>query len=1048
MRVERVISVFVLFIVFCLSLSHAANANAASATDPVFAYTRDQLISLRQDVPEHSAVLSDIPAELRRGKTKRGCRGGAKVREKRVRKGKQSGELQRRRYKPYLPSVVMGNVRSLDNKMDELTARVRNNREFRECSLMCFTETWMHERIPDSAVDVAGFSSVRADRTRRESGKSKGGGLAVFVNERWCHPNHIVVKERVCSPDIELLAVGLRPYYLPREFSHVIAIVVYIPPSANATTACDVIHSVTAGLQTMHQDAFVLILGDFNHVSLNRTLLTFSQFVDCPTRGNKTLDLLYANVKEAYSCTAIPPLGRSDHNLVYLQPTYLPLVKRQPATVRIVREWSKEASAALQDCMETTDWEVLCEPHGVDIDNLTDCVTEYINFCVDCTVPVKSIRCFPNNKPWVTKDIKALLNEKKKAFRLGDKEAAKEVQRRLTAKLKEGKDRYRKKLEQDLQQNNSRYVWRGMKNITGFKTSSPSTDGDVERANQFNLFFNRFDSRPLPSFSSSTTAFNELSAPASSTSVMPNCSTSSYLSPSPSSIIYRDSLSNSFNLFSSSSPIIVPTTASTSSLPAIVDLDTHKPSITITEDQVRRELRRLHPAKAPGPDGLTTHVLKLCASQLSGVLLRIFNLSLSIKKVPVLWKTSCLVPVPKKARPNAPSDYRPVALTSHSMKVFERLVLDTLRPLVRSAQDSLQFAYQAKIGVEDAIIYLLYRAYSHLDKPGASLRITFFDFSSAFNTIQPARLGSKLSAMQVHAPLVAWIMDYLTDRPQYVRLQGCKSDTVLCSTGAPQGTVLSPLLFTLYTSDFQYNTEGCHLQKFSDDSAIVGCIKGGDDLEYRMAVNSFVDWCELNQLKLNIQKTKELVVDLRRSRPLITPLSIRGVDVEIVQDYKYLGVHIDNKLDWSKNSLVTYRRGQSRLYFLRRLRSFRVCNIMLRMFYESVVASAIFYAVVCWGGSMKVADMKRLNKLIRKAGSVVGEELDNMETVVERRTLSRLRSIMDNEDHPLYNVVDELRSTFSHRFTSLKCSTERHRKSFLPTAIRLYNSSLSHSPSQ
>lgn len=287
--------------------------------------------------------------------------------------------------------------------------------------------------------------------------------------------------------------------------------------------------------------------------------------------------------------------------------------------------------------------------------------------------------------------------------------------------------------------------------------------------------------------------------------------------------------------------------------------------------------------------------------------------------------------------------------------------------------------------VNDALMHLLYRAYSHLDKVGASLKITFFDFSSAF-------------------------MDYLTDRPQYIRLQGCKS--ARC-TGASQGTVLSPFLFTLYTFDFQYNTEGCHLQKFSDDSAIVGCIKGEDDLEYRIAVDSFVHWCELNQLKLNIQKTKELVVDLRRSRPPVTPLSIRGVDVEIVQDYKYLGVHIDNKLDWSKNSLVTYKRGQSRLDFLRRLRSFRVCNIMLRMFYESVVASPIFYAVVCWGGSMKVADMKRLNKLIRKAGSVVGEELDNMETVVERRTLSRLRSIMDNVYHPLYNVVDELRSTFS-----------------------------------
>lgn len=68
----------------------------------------------------------------------------------------------------------------------------------------------------------------------------------------------------------------------------------------------------------------------------------------------------------------------------------------------------------------------MCGLHGEDIDSITDCVTEYINFCVDKCVPVKPIRCFPNNKPSISKDIQTLLNEKKEAFR-----SAKEVQRRL-----------------------------------------------------------------------------------------------------------------------------------------------------------------------------------------------------------------------------------------------------------------------------------------------------------------------------------------------------------------------------------------------------------------------------------------------------------------------------------------------------------------------------------------------------------------------------------------------------------------------------------------
>src|SRR4029434_522533 len=78
---------------------------------------------------------------------------------------------------------------------------------------------------------------------------------------------------------------------------------------------------------------------------------------------------------------------------------------------------------------------------------------------------------------------------------------------------------------------------------------------------------------------------------------------------------------------------------------------------------------------------------------------------------------------------------------------------------------------------------------------------------------------------------------------------------------------------------------------------------------------------------------------------------IGGVSVEVVKTYKYLGVHLDSKLDWSTNIDAIYKKGQRRLYFLRRLRSFNVCNKLLCMFHQSAVASVLFYAVVCWAGS-------------------------------------------------------------------------------------------------
>ncbi|TWW53956.1 hypothetical protein D4764_0170350 [Takifugu flavidus] len=437
--------------------------------------------------------------------------------------------------------------------------------------------------------------------------------------------------------------------------------------------------------------------------------------------------------------------------------------------------------------------------------------------------------------------------------------------------------------------------------------------------------------------------------------------------------------------------------------------------LSFTSSQVRRELERLNQRKAAGPDGISPRVLKNCSRQLCGILQHLFNQSLHLQRIPVLWKTSCLVPVPKKKNPSvAPSDYRPIALTSHIMKAMERLVLSHLRPLVSPFQDPLQFAYQPKVGVDDAVIYLLQRAYSSLDRLNTTVRVMFFDFSSAFNTIQPRLLRAKLENMQMDAPLVSWIEDYLTGPPQFVRLRSCVSDPLMSNTGAPQGTVLFPFLFTTYTADFQYHSETCHLQKYSDDTVIVGCVENGQEDEYRDLVESFVRWSRENLLQLNVT---------RRRR------------------WWFLGVQLDNKLKWSTNTDAVYKKAMSRPCFLRRLRSFSVCSRMLHMFYQSVMTSTIFYAVVCWGAGIKAKDANRLNKLIKKAGSVVGCRLDNLDEVVRDRMVLKLRTIMDSPSHPLHNTVDKLRSSFSSRLLQPRCSKERDRKSFLPSAIKLYNSS-------
>ena len=182
-------------------------------------------------------------------------------------------------------------------------------------------------------------------------------------------------------------------------------------------------------------------------------------------------------------------------------------------------------------------------------------------------------------------------------------------------------------------------------------------------------------------------------------------------------------------------------------------------------------------------------------------------------------------------------------------------------------------------------------------------------------------------------------------------------------------------------------------------------------------------------------------MDFRRKKPQLQPVSIEGVDVEVVRTYKYLGLQLDDTLDWTANLDAVQRKGQSRLYFLRRLGSFNICKKLLQMFYQSMVASVLFFAVVCWGGSSKKRDAARLDRLVRRAGSVVGTELDSLVTVAERRTLDKLLSILENTHHPLHNTFSRQRSVFSGRLLSQSGSTNSHNNSFVPLAIRLYNSS-------
>ena len=335
--------------------------------------------------------------------------------------------------------------------------------------------------------------------------------------------------------------------------------------------------------------------------------------------------------------------------------------------------------------------------------------------------------------------------------------------------------------------------------------------------------------------------------------------------------------------------------------------------------------------------------------------------------------------------------------------------------------------------------------YEHLDRQKTYARILFVDFSSAFNTIQPHLMVKKLLAMSVNPALIKWLFSFLTGRTQRVRVGKAISSARTTNTGAPQGCVLSPALFTLYTADCRSNSDASLLIKFTDDTSLTGLVER-DEAVYRGGVQQLVEWCDSNFLTLNVSKTKELVVDFRVA-PTDTetePITIKGQSVEIMSAYKYLGIVIDNKLSWTPHINACYKKAQKKMYLLRKLQIFKVEQAIMQLFYQAVIQNAIFFNLVCFFGNTKKGDIDRLEKIIRTAGRIMRADPPSPSDIFQRAALRKLAGIQADTSHPLNGVVQSCAPArvSSRRLRSLKSWTTRRLNSFIPAAIRLHNAAL------
>jgi hypothetical protein len=213
------------------------------------------------------------------------------------------------------------------------------------------------------------------------------------------------------------------------------------------------------------------------------------------------------------------------------------------------------------------------------------------------------------------------------------------------------------------------------------------------------------------------------------------------------------------------------------------------------------------------------------------------------------------------------------------------------------------------------------------------------------------------------------------------------------------------------------NNMKCTIVKYADDTIVIGLIdKDNDESEYRDTIAYVADWCANNFLDLNVTKTKEMIFDFRtpKYKNAKEPVIVDNKEVEIVKQYKYLGVTIQNDLKWNNHINNQVKKANKRMYFLRCLAKLHVDSRLITMFYNSVVSSVLLYAVVCWFNSCSKIEKKKIDKFRKRVCKLVSPELksvlENANDVHTSRCLNLVKRILKDETHPFHNMFTFLPS--------------------------------------
>ena len=618
---------------------------------------------------------------------------------------------------------------------------------------------------------------------------------------------------------------------------------------------------------------------------------------------------------------------------------------------------------------------------------------------MDTHFPYKSVTRHTADKPWVTDYFRHLIRQRQRAIMSGDIDEARRLRNLVNRTAPKLRQRFYQSKIAALEETSSHDWWKHMKNLMGASSSN---------TNEMQGLANKCTGGDMTQL--------------------------------------VNSMNNDFFVsVSADLPRLDPTHR-------VFDIEEPLPAeFTIEAGSTQRALQKVKCRKATGPDNIPPWMVNNYAHLLAAPVTAIFNSSLREGKLPDLWKTATVVPVPKKHPPGSlENDIRPISLTPILAKAFEGIVLNWVDDVITPQIDERQFGGLAGTGTTDALVEMFHSWCEATDTPESFVRVLLVDYSKAFDHINHELLIAKLCDMGLPAHLVRWMAAFLIDRQQSVKIGDTVSNIGYPNGGVPQGTLSGPKNFLVQINDLQTS---CPIFKYVDDSTVFDVCNNTNVPMLQESADVITDWSRRNDMRINARKTKEMIICFCRNDNHVASISriaLDDNDIERVTQAKVLGVTLSSDLSWNAHVDTIVSKARKRVFTIYQLKraGIRQCDL-LRM-YVSVIRPVLEYACSVWHTSLPMYLSDHIETIQKRCLRTIfpgysydeARSISNLPTLFERRTKlcqSYFRK-MQNADHKLHKLLPKQRSipyglrTYNTLPVPL-ARTDRFRRSLIPWGL-------------